>query len=109
MTGYWALVLLIGMTHRLIAFIMSRKAVQRLANPESASSFPPPRKGVYAKLRRLVRTHLILPATFGYRHQRSWYICSLPTRIQSLTVFAFIALNVVSCAVDYQAYDRNML
>ncbi|KAM3452367.1 hypothetical protein NHJ6243_009394 [Beauveria neobassiana] len=54
-----------------------------------------------------LKRRLLLPATFGYRcAQRTWG-CSVPPRIQSLTIFAFIAINTVFSVIGYQLTKEN--
>ncbi|KAM3470966.1 hypothetical protein MY8738_009528 [Beauveria namnaoensis] len=54
-----------------------------------------------------LKRQLLLPATFGYRcAQRTWG-CSVPPRIQSLTIFAFIAINTVFSVIGYQLTKEN--
>ncbi|KAM3505451.1 hypothetical protein MY10362_002949 [Beauveria mimosiformis] len=54
-----------------------------------------------------LKRRLLLPATFGYRcAQRTWG-CSVPPRIQSITIFAFIAINTAYSVIGYQLTKEN--
>ncbi|OAA66568.1 plasma membrane ferric-chelate reductase [Niveomyces insectorum RCEF 264] len=56
-----------------------------------------------------LRRYVTLPATFGYRCAQAffgWY--TVPPRIQSLTIVAFVALNVATCVVGYKTFPGNM-
>ena len=102
MYGFWGIILLTGILNRLFKAVVQWKIGQanfggrqlvkrRLSGP-----------------RRWIQKHITLPAAFGYRHQQALGWCTVPTRIQSLMVLIFIAINAILCAVTYRAFDRNI-
>jgi hypothetical protein len=65
-------------------------------------------RSILSKATALYRRHLGLPATFGYSHQQAKGWFTVPTRIQALTVWLWICLNVVACGQHYIAIDNNL-
>jgi predicted ferric reductase len=55
-----------------------------------------------------VKRYITIPATFGNLCSRPYGWCTVPPRIQSLTILLFIALNVVLCTCSYQLTDGNL-
>jgi predicted ferric reductase len=55
-----------------------------------------------------MKQHLLIPATFNYHCSQPIEWCTIPPRIQSLTVFLFVALNVVLCCISYPVFDGNI-
>lgn len=109
MSGFWGIVLLIGMVNRLFALIVYRSSATTRGNTEAISERQvQSSKSSFGKVKRLVKQHIILPAIFGYRHQVPWGWCTVPTRIQTFIVFVFVLLNIVLCAVKYTAFDQNI-
>ncbi|KAM0743515.1 hypothetical protein ACQRIT_001774 [Beauveria bassiana] len=95
--AFWVLVVAIGLAHRLYLvacrIYYSYPSLQLVKLPLGPSSW--------------LKRQLLLPATFGYRcAQRTWG-CSVPPRIQSLTIFAFIAINTVFSVIGYQLTKEN--
>ncbi|OAA38921.1 ferric-chelate reductase [Beauveria brongniartii RCEF 3172] len=90
--AFWVVVVAIGFLHRLYLvacrIYYSYPSLQLVKLPLGPSSW--------------LKRRLLLPATFGYRcAQRTWG-CSVPPRIQSITIFAFIAINTAYSVIGYQ-------
>jgi hypothetical protein len=56
----------------------------------------------------LLKRYLIVPATFGYRRSQNIWWCTIPTRIQSITIGAFISVNIILCTCSYRVFPNNM-
>lgn len=107
--GFWGIVLLIGMINRLFALIVYRTSASTRGNTEAVSERRiQSSKSPFGKVKRLVKQHIILPAIFGYRHQVPWGWCTVPTRIQTFLIFAYVLLNIILSAVRYQSFDDNV-
>ncbi|WVQ93403.1 hypothetical protein IAU59_000473 [Kwoniella sp. CBS 9459] len=96
---------LVGCMNRLFGLFVQRYAVY---SPEAASVAP-----TYGKKSRwytMYRKHIEVPAMFGYKHSqaagRGWL--SVPTRIQGIFIFAYVALNVIFTCVGYDVFYANM-
>lgn len=108
MYGFWGFVLLVGMVNRFFAFIVQRTAERATGNTEAISERKvQSSKSSFATVKRLVRQHITLPAVLGYRHSVPWGWCTVPTRIQTFIVFAFVGINIVLCSVHYKSVDRS--
>jgi predicted ferric reductase len=55
-----------------------------------------------------IRRHLTVPATFGNRCSQPYGWCTVPPRIQSLTILLFVALNFVLCTCSYELTTGNL-
>jgi predicted ferric reductase len=49
-----------------------------------------------------------MPATFGYRCSQNIGWCTIPSRIQSITIFSFVVLNVLFCSISYRTFEGNL-
>ena len=104
-------VVLCGVVNRIFALII-HYAVARsgpLADVERAKGGKPvsPNRGLFTKIHNLWTKYITLPATFGYRHSQPWFFCTIPTRLQSILLFVYIALNFIFCAVGYIIFPGN--
>ena len=106
-------IVFLGTVNRLVAFIVHRFFVSRPL-PIDAERFSgvtgkgaTPGVGFINKVHNFLSKHILLPATFGYRHIQPWGWCTIPTRIQSILVFVFFALNFIFCAVDWHEFPGN--
>lgn len=110
MYGFWGIILLFGMGNRLFALIVTRSLGRRHDNSSEAISERrlPASKSSFGIFRRLVRRYITLPATFGYRHQQPFGLCTLPTRLQSLMIFLYVGLNIILSSVKYSAFPHNL-
>ncbi|TDZ13457.1 Ferric/cupric reductase transmembrane component B [Colletotrichum spinosum] len=89
---FWAIVIAIGMAARLVAAI---------ADLQRQESDPEKRPNVLHWSAHWLKQYITIPATFGYRCSQNLGWCTIPPRIQSLTIFAFIAVNVWYCVQGY--------
>lgn len=55
-----------------------------------------------------VRANFIIPAAFGSHHQRLFWWCTIPTRMETTVVLAFWILNLVLCCVGYEIFWPNL-
>lgn len=108
MYGFWAIVLFYGMCNRLFALAVHYQKRRVYEDHESNNERRLPTKPLLAAPRRWFKRYVTLPATFGYRHQLPFGYCTVPTRIQSFWIFAFVVINVVLTAVGYESFARNI-
>ena len=97
---YWASVLFIGILNRGFTAAVYYRQRRISHDPEAGSQRQLPSKGPLNSILRLIKRHITLPATFGYRHQQPFGWCTLPTRITSFWVFLFVAINIILLAVN---------
>lgn len=54
------------------------------------------------------RANVSTPALLGYRHLQPWGWVSIPTRLQSIAIFIYVALNLIFTLVGYHVFPENM-
>lgn len=54
-----------------------------------------------------IKKYVTIPATFGYRCSQNVKWCTIPSRVQSMTIAAFIVMNLVLCIRDYRVFKGN--
>ncbi|KAH9872134.1 hypothetical protein J1614_006396 [Plenodomus biglobosus] len=96
--GFWALILLLATLAHLTSCIKTRtQARLHLQSPQW--------------LRNLVngtRRHLLIPKFIQPQNERLDGWCAFPTRLQSLVVLAYIALNVVLHLLSHDVFEGNL-
>ncbi|PTB72342.1 hypothetical protein M440DRAFT_1405738 [Trichoderma longibrachiatum ATCC 18648] len=64
--------------------------------------------GIWTETGSWFKRNVAIPATFGYRcAQNVWWV-TIPSRIQTLTIAAFLVMNVVFCVHGYRIIDDNI-
>ncbi|OBR10496.1 Ferric reductase like transmembrane component [Colletotrichum higginsianum IMI 349063] len=96
---FWFIVIAIGLASRLVA------AIGTLQKQEYA---PRTTRGIYRSCAVWLKRYITVPATFGYRCSQNLGWCTIPPRIQSLTIFAFIAVNAFFCIHGYIVFPGHM-
>ncbi len=109
MYGFWGIVVLVGMLNRLFTALVQRKMPRTSLDTEASRTRPQVAKPRLSGTRRWIQRNITLPAALGYRHQQPLGWCTIPTRIQSLLVIAFVVINVILCSVTYRAFEGNVL
>ncbi|EGX92318.1 ferric-chelate reductase [Cordyceps militaris CM01] len=94
---FWVLVVAVGFLHRVYLVVCrmyySYPALQLIPLPLGRASW--------------LKRRLLLPATFGYRcAQRAWG-CSVPPRLQSMTILLFVVINTVYTIIGYRFTREN--
>ena len=102
MIGFWAIVLILGSVNR-IAVLISNFSPKDAITP----SYSDKRK-TFARFQLWVKYWLTTPALFSRRTAENVRWCTVPPRLQSLTIFAFVTINVVACCVSYNVFDGNL-
>ncbi|KAK2042671.1 ferric reductase like transmembrane component [Colletotrichum somersetense] len=96
---FWFIVIAIGLGSRLVSAIGHLQ--KREYDPRKSPSIS------HASALWLKR-YITVPATFGYRCSQNLGWCTIPPRIQSLTILAFIVLNVFYCIHGYKIFRGHM-
>jgi predicted ferric reductase len=107
---FWIIVVTIGVTARLSSLfhgLRSRKRTYRPLLEVDNDTFPSSRS-VLSVPQAYLKRYLTVPATFGDRCSRpfGWY--TIPPRIQSFTIFFFVAFNAILCSCSYRLTDGNL-
>lgn len=107
---FWILVVGAGASTRLLSLIRNSFAQDQKyqAIPVEGSEPSPRSRDILSLPRSWLKRYLSVPATFGDRCSRPLGWCTIPPRIQSLTIFLFIILNVILCSCSYHLTDGNL-
>ena len=103
MVGFWGVVLLLGILNRLF-YIFARWKWPISEYRVRHQQAPTGTRRLLTKNHTIFRRFITVPAFAGYRHQQPLGLCTIPTRLQSLTIFAFVVYNLLVCAIGYKAY-----
>jgi hypothetical protein len=112
MIYFWAIVISIGIATRLATFIprIRKQEWQRVStdpNEPDSTGFPI-NKTSTSTSRALIKRYITIPAAFNDRCSQPLGWCTLPSRIQSLTIFLFVLLNIFLCTVDFRITHGNL-
>lgn len=110
---FWIVVIAMGLcvhVTSLITEIRRRDWMPQRDNQyyHHGQSFAKNNHSAFCSIHNLLQRYLIVPATFGYHCSQNVGWCTIPPRIQSLTIAAFIFINVVLCSVNYYAFPENL-
>jgi predicted ferric reductase len=107
---FWIVVVTVGISTRLISLIGNLRHQEKYQ-----PSFSDERRlttknyySIFSLPKAWVKRHLTIPATFDDRCSRPYGWCTIPPRIQSLTILFFIVLNVVLCTCSYELTTGNL-
>lgn len=113
---FWAVVVAIGLLNRVIGALggvikghrqgWTRVPLEEVGEDGYPIDHDPETKQIRSST--WWKRYVALPATFGYRSSQpfGWY--TVPPRIQSLTIFAFVVVNIVFCAQGYRVFPGNL-
>ncbi len=112
MYGFWGGILLLGIVHRLISYLIERQQQPRSGDVEthtwSHKTQSGPILSAFAAGRHWLRANFIVPATFGTHHRQLAWACSIPTRLETIVVTAYCVLSAILCAVSYEVFEHNL-
>ncbi|CZT45702.1 uncharacterized protein RSE6_06034 [Rhynchosporium secalis] len=105
---FWAVIILIGLSSHLGQYLLPTS----FRNPEY-QSLPyedghDTDRGTFDTPYIFLKKYITVPATFGYRRAQNVGWCTIPTRVQSLAIVAFVVMNVVLCSCSYWTFEGNM-
>jgi hypothetical protein len=105
---FWLIVISLGVGTRLVALISNIRSrdYQAVANDESGT--PKNERGSLSLPHTWLKRFITVPAAFGNRCSQPFGWCTIPPRAQTLTITAFITLNVVLSCASYRLTDGNL-
>ncbi|KAF2641167.1 ferric-chelate reductase [Massarina eburnea CBS 473.64] len=111
MIYFWAIVITIGLVTRLLSLIptLRHQQYQHVSTNLDTPSSPgfPRNQRTTSAFSALLKRHLTIPALFNNRCSQPLGWCTVPSRIQSLTIFSFVLINVVLCSTNYRVTHGN--
>jgi hypothetical protein len=110
---FWIAVILIGVSSRLLPAIDS--VLFKYRDFDSSGDHYESRyvtldktSNESGRVRTWLKRSITVPATFGYKCSQAVGWCTIPPRIQSLTILAFVIMNVIFCIHGYRVFPGNM-
>jgi hypothetical protein len=112
MCYFWIIVVSFGVGARLLASITSVRSreYQAVVNEENDDGLDHSKnhRGVFSRPHSWLKRYITIPAAFGDRCSRPLGWCTIPPRAQTVTIAAFIALNMVLCCANYRLTEGNL-
>lgn len=99
MTYFWLVVVAIGILNHLVSAISNLRIMSR------HTCWPLDKAWDYFSW---MRSSMMVPATFGYRCAQKIGWGTAPPRLQSLTLLAFLIINIVFSVHGYQLFEGNV-
>lgn len=110
MSYFWILVVAVGAGTRLLSLIaglvFQNQKYQAVSTTDLGASKTP--RSILSYPQAWLKYYLTIPAAFGDRCSRPLGWCTIPPRIQSLTIFTFVVLNIILCSCSYRLTDGNL-
>ncbi|PGH17682.1 hypothetical protein AJ79_01044 [Helicocarpus griseus UAMH5409] len=109
---FWGIVLLSGVLNRFFTHFSAPAWSRAKFDPEGQSFLVKSGTSLllfpFRWLRHQMRTYLIIPAALGSHHQRLFYWCSVPTRIEAIVIGLFYALSLILTCVAHDVFKGNL-
>ncbi|KAH7333180.1 ferric-chelate reductase [Rhexocercosporidium sp. MPI-PUGE-AT-0058] len=112
---FWVVVVVIGLSSHIGQYLLSSRhhntKWQSLPHDDNDAMDEPTTKwkrSLFDKPYTLLKRYVTVPATFGYKRSQNVRWCTIPTRVQSLTIGAFVVINIVLCSCSYRIFADNM-
>lgn len=99
MVYFWVAIVAFGISYRLFNAIIYQ------LNPKFEDTSP---TGFFGSAKRWLQRKILLPATFGHRCAQSIWWCTIPPRIQTLTLVAFAIINIAFSIHGYRLTAVNL-
>lgn len=96
---FWAAVVFLGIVNRVHLGLMRYRGLRKASRLISVTRAP----------QSWLKKTIVFPATFGYRCAQSVWGSTIPPRIQSLTIAAFLALNIIFNVGGFQIMAKDNL
>lgn len=107
---FWLIVVSVGISRHLLALINNIRQQERysLLDSEPLELTPTKPHGFLKSLKSWLKRFITIPATFSNRCSQPYGWCTIPPRIQSLTIAAFVILNITLCCCNYRLTSGNL-
>ncbi|KAH7381933.1 ferric reductase like transmembrane component-domain-containing protein [Cadophora sp. MPI-SDFR-AT-0126] len=114
---FWVVVIAIGLSSHLgpysLTFQNRNSKWQPLPNDDAdidgtEEQIRKRKRSIFDTPYTLLKRYITVPATFGYKRSQNIGWCTIPTRVQSLAIGAFILINIVLCSCSYRVFPNNI-
>lgn len=107
---FWIAIVTFGTSTRLTSlfarYITHEKSESAAASFTRSGSVK--RRSMVGRPKAWIKRHITIPAAFGDRCSQPYGWCTIPPRLQSLTICAFVMLNFWLSICSYQLTDGNL-
>ncbi|KAH9204244.1 ferric reductase like transmembrane component-domain-containing protein [Leptodontidium sp. 2 PMI_412] len=113
----WVVIIAIGLSSHLGQYLLTSRhhhpKWQSLpGDDEEGDTMEEPsmkwKRSIFDKPYVLIKRYVTVPATFGYKRSQNVGWCTIPTRVQSLAIGAFVGINIVLCSCSYRVFANNI-
>jgi hypothetical protein len=101
---FLAFLIILGISHRLLATSIRRTPLHRLRTPFQTITSP----SLYTRLNTYTTKYITAPMFFRYKNTSTWGWIRLPNRLQGILVGVYVGLNVVFVFVGYETFEDNL-
>jgi hypothetical protein len=108
MYGFWGTVLLAGMLNNAFNALWHHRVSHSSRDAEQAGGSNHRAVGPVFGAWHWIKTHVIIPSSFGTYHRRLLYGFSVPTRIEAFIIWAYWAISLILCAVNIRTFEGNL-
>ena len=112
---FWVIVVAIGLLSHLVPYLLNFQIHDRKWQSLPSDDIDGTEDQSYRNQRSILDTpytllkrYITVPATFGYKRSQNIGWCTIPTRVQSLTIGAFILINIILCSCSYRVFPNNI-
>ncbi|KAH7065982.1 ferric-chelate reductase [Paraphoma chrysanthemicola] len=106
---FWVVVITAGTSMRILAMKANLRLQDRINRPTGYLKHVSPQRLTSSSTPKAwLKRYITIPATFGDRCSRPYGWCTIPPRVQSLTILVFMLLNAALCVCSYQLTDGNL-
>jgi hypothetical protein len=109
---FWTAVVVVGISIRVVAFCNKERSkwteIVREEELDNGYNIVDERMKLSRRPSVWLRRYITTPATFGYKCAQNVGWCTIPPRIQSLTILVFILMNIIFCIHGYWVFPGNM-
>ncbi|KAJ9366216.1 hypothetical protein DTO282E5_9105 [Paecilomyces variotii] len=109
---FWGTVLLFGIVNNALYHLFYSQVEPSKWDVESSSkSLHAIRDGCNRLLGGVyhsVRTHFVIPPAFGSHHQRLFYYCTIPTRMEAVPIVVYYTMSFLFTILSYDIFEGNL-
>lgn len=98
MTAFWIVVAFLGVSHKVYL------AILRLYYNQNRFASA----GIRTQRSSWFKRNMAIPATFGHRCAQNVWWATIPPRVQTITLMAFLLMNIIFNIHGYRIIDESL-
>lgn len=103
---FWGIILGVGVGVNMLSLLKGRLSTAFVTSSERQGTHR--QTSSFQRKWTRVRAYFLLPATFHHRCSEATWFGVIPPRAETAIISAYIALNVILCAIAYSAFTDNL-